>query len=69
MAAISDWTPRSTRIHSFSLANQRSVFVSRDFYIDQLQSSIYLRPARLLVPLVVGVEDTEVTTGGEEVEA
>ena len=28
-----------------------------------------LRPARLLVPLVVGVEDTEVTTGGEEVEA
>ena len=28
-----------------------------------------LRPARLLVPLVVGVEDTEVTTGGAEVEA
>ena len=49
--------------------NQRSVFMSRDLYIDQSQASVYLRPARLLVPLVVGVEDTEVTTGGEEVEA
>ena len=49
--------------------NQRSVFMSRDLYIDQSEISIYLRPARLLVPLVVGVEDTEVTTGGEEVEA
>ena len=28
-----------------------------------------LCPAWLLVPLVVGVEDTEVTTGGAEVEA
>ena len=52
-----------------SWTNQRSVFRSRDLYIDQSQTSVYLRPARLLVPLVVGVEDTEVTTGGEEVEA
>ena len=43
--------------------------MSRDLYIDQSQASVYLRPARLLVPLVVGVEDTEVTTGGEDVEA
>ena len=48
--------------------NQRSVFMSLTC-IDQTQASVYLRPARLLVPLVVGVEDTEVTTGGEEVEA